>query len=57
MIRTGQDLDKYNVDQLVKIAVYNRLFGNDYYVSKKEIKQALWTCVLTGDILLIPDHW
>ena len=56
MIGTCKDLDKYNVDQLIKIAVYNGLFANDYYVSKKEIKEALWTCVITGDTLLIPDH-
>lgn len=55
MINVYKDLHKYDVNQLVKIAIHNKLFSNDYYMSKKEIKIALYTCMLTGDPLLIPD--
>ena len=51
------DLRKYRKDGLIKIAVYNKLFHNEYYMTKKELKAALYVCMLSyEDPLLVPNN-
>ena len=54
-INDYKQLKKYNIDELIKIAIHNELFCNDYYISKKQIRQSLYTCLLIGDTLEVPD--
>ena len=51
-----RDLHKYTIDELVQIAVYNKLYNNEYYMSKKEMKIGLYTCLLADIEILIPDN-
>jgi hypothetical protein len=48
------ELKKYTKDELVKIALHNQLYNNGYYMSKKELRIALYTCHLAGIVLFIP---
>jgi hypothetical protein len=54
-IHKFNDLKKYNINGLVKIAVYNQVYNNEYYISKKELKIALYNCLLVHS-LKIPDN-
>ena len=54
-INDYKQLKKYNIDELIKIAIHNELFCNDCYISKKQIREALYTCLLVGYILEVPD--
>ena len=56
VIKEFNDLRRYSVHGLVKIAVYNELFENEYYMSKKELQIALYNCLLANHALLIPDN-
>lgn len=50
-----EELLKYNIDDLIKIATFNGLYNNDYYMSVKQLREALYSCLLADDILDIPD--
>ena len=50
-----EDLKPYNKEQLVRIATYNELYKNEYYISKLELQMALYTCLLSGNELVIPE--
>lgn len=49
-----RDLHKYTVDGLVKIAVHNGLYNNEYYMSKRELKVAIYNCLLADLRIAIP---
>lgn len=47
-------LRDYTKDDLVKIAIYNELYNNSYYMSKKELIEALYTCHVCSIVLFMP---
>ena len=49
-----EDLVKFNMNDLIKIALFNKLFDNSYYISKKEILQCFYSHLMI-DYIIIPD--
>jgi hypothetical protein len=48
------ELSIYTKDELVEIALHNQLYNNSYYMSKKELRIALYTCHLADIVLFMP---
>lgn len=55
-IKEFRDLHKYTLDGLIKIAVHNGLYSNEYYLSKKELKAAIYNCLLADERIVVPDN-
>jgi hypothetical protein len=45
------NLKKYTKDELVQIAICNKLFDNNYYMTKNELQMAIYTCHLCGIVI------
>ena len=54
IIKFYEDLLKYNINDLIKIAIFNKLFDNNSYISKKEILQCFYS-YLMFDYIIVPD--
>lgn len=55
-IKEFKDLHNYTINGLVKIAVYNGLFKNEYYMSKRELKAGIYSCLLANEDIFVPDN-
>ena len=49
------NLKGYTKDELVKIAIFNDLYKNNYYMSKRELRIALYSCYIANIVLYVPE--